>query len=815
MMNLLFIMLFISSFNVNGVRGTDRFEKVVQMCNADILCLQETHWDGNKAAECQKKWPGHFFINNCNDNFCGVAILMKNYAVKDAQLLYSDHKGRVIQVEFTYNEVKYDVMNVYAPNNEVEREALFRGLAPRITERTMIMGDFHVKLSRLDVSDTNTFKSDRSRVALLELLEKCDLCDVWRQKNPTMRDYSRVQKVLGKLNQSRIDLCLVKNGLINYIQTIQYKLNALSDHAILRFGLGKTAGGRSGGLWCLNSSLLKNEAYRKLILKLVRSEVSKASFAVDVIGGWESLKSLIKYKTINFAKKLNLQTKSIEQELRLKIVELNADGNAHVERISRLQAELADIDLKRCEGAIVRSRAQYAVEGERSTAFFLGLEKVKQEKCYLESLENKDGQVVTDLVDIAATVQSFYADLFSKDACDSSVTEQILSKIGAKLTEAESAGCDQDILLSDIEAAVNSMQSNKSPGSDGLTSDFYKVFLVDLAPILLRVFREMERKQQVPESMTMGIIPLVFKKGKKESLENYRPISLLNTDYKILMKILANRFKEVLASIIEPTQAYSVPGREVSDTVRTISDVIEWMKTDGQGGIVLSLDFNKAFDRVEHHFLFKVLGRMGFGARMLTWVKLLYGSAKSRVKVNGLLTDPFRLERSVRQGCPLSSILYSIVAEPLAAPLKQNKQIKGIELPGGGVSVVQQFADDTTITVRDMDSIKKVIEIVDYYGRASGARLNMTKSEVMFIGTTVPNQDQIPFKIKEDHMKVLGVYVEIDSPKARDLLWSEMMSKMQRCLNFWKLRESLSFQGYNLIPLGQHHFHERHLFMKT
>lgn len=165
------------------------------------------------------------------------------------------------------------------------------------------------------------------------------------------------------------------------------------------------------------------------------------------------------------------------------------------------------------------------------------------------------------------------------------------------------------------------------------------------------------------------------------------------------MKVFANRFKEVLSSIIEPTQTYSVPGREVSDTVRTITDIITYMKTDDQGGIVLNFDFNKAFDRVEHDFMFKVLEQVGFGQRMVNWIKLLNISAKSRVKVNGLLTDPFRLERSVRQGCPLSSILYSIVAESLAILLNQDAQIRSIELPGGSVSVVKQFADDTTITV--------------------------------------------------------------------------------------------------------------------
>lgn len=97
-----------------------------------------------------------------------------------------------------------------------------------------------------------------------------------------------------------------------------------------------------------------------------------------------------------------------------------------------------------------------------------------------------------------------------------------------------------------------------------------------------------------------------------------------------------------------------------------------------------------------------------------------------------------------------------------------------------------------------MTSIKRVIEIVDYYGRAAGARLNMMKFEVMFVNTPVPGGDQIQFKIKEDHMKVLGIYVGVDSVEARDFLWSEIISKMQRCLNYWKMPD-LKLKGKVIV----------------
>lgn len=173
--------------------------------------------------------------------------------------------------------------------------------------------------------------------------------------------------------------------------------------------------------------------------------------------------------------------------------------------------------------------------------------------------------------------------------------------------------------------------------------------------------------------MLTGVITIIYKnKGSPHKLENYRPLSLLNTDYKILAKTLANRMKEVVGTIISPTQTYSIPGREITDTICAIRDVVHRMEKEGQRRIVLSIDFcSKAFDRVEHNFLEQTMTKFGFGNRMVKWVSLIYKNAKSCVKINGALTDAFPLERSVRQGCPMSSLLYSIAAEPRATLVKK------------------------------------------------------------------------------------------------------------------------------------------------
>lgn len=112
----------------------------------------------------------------------------------------------------------------------------------------------------------------------------------------------------------------------------------------------------------------------------------------------------------------------------------------------------------------------------------------------------------------------------------------------------------------------------------------------------------------------------------------------------------------------------------------SIKDTIRYMRDKKKEGYIISLDFEKAFDRVEHRYLFDVLKSFGFGENFIKWVRILYKGAVTRIKCNGFLTKSFRITRSIRQGCPLSALLYSLVAEPLGLAIKQGKRIKGIEI---------------------------------------------------------------------------------------------------------------------------------------
>lgn len=210
------------------------------------------------------------------------------------------------------------------------------------------------------------------------------------------------------------------------------------------------------------------------------------------------------------------------------------------------------------------------------------------------------------------------------------------------------------------------MENNNSPGFDGLTTNFYKDFWPLFGSRLTYVFNYALKAGSLSVTQRRGIITPIFKKGDRTRLKNWRPITLLTTDYKILTKALANRLKKVLPTLIHSDQTACVPGRTINDNVSLIRDAIYYANETNTPLALISIDQLKASDHVSHDFLFQVLHKFGFGPVFQQWIKTIYHNVSSSVKVNGWFTAFINLERGLRQGCALSMPLYILTAEILA-----------------------------------------------------------------------------------------------------------------------------------------------------
>ena len=210
---------------------------------------------------------------------------------------------------------------------------------------------------------------------------------------------------------------------------------------------------------------------------------------------------------------------------------------------------------------------------------------------------------------------------------------------------------------------------------------------------------------------------------------------MLNTSYKLASSSIAERLKLVLPSIINEDQTGFISGRYIGENIRILYDVLQYTEDHNLPGMLLLINFEKAFDSVSWDFLFNVLNFFNFGDSFIKWVKLLYNKCQSCVIVNGHLSEWFYLQRGCRQGDPLSPYLLVICAEILAILIRCHGGIKGITV-GGVEFLVSQYADETSLILDgSRESLENCLKVLKLNANASGLCVNIDKTKVVWIGS--------------------------------------------------------------------------------
>ena len=288
------------------------------------------------------------------------------------------------------------------------------------------------------------------------------------------------------------------------------------------------------------------------------------------------------------------------------------------------------------------------------------------------------------------------------------------------------------------------MECNKTPGSDGLPAEFYKVFWNDIADLLLKSLNYAHQTGELSVTQRRGIIKLIPKKDAEPYLiKNWRPISLLNSDYKIAAKAIANRFQQVLPNLIDNDQTGFLKGILIGENIRLIDSIIKYTAAKNIPGLLLFLDFEKAFDTVEWSYLHKTLQHYNFGPSATQWIKLFYHNTESCILNNGWSSDFFKLERGVRQGCSLSPYLFILCVEILAETMRKNKNIKGITIDGQEIKI-SQYADDTTLILDGSSvSFTTALQLLNLFSEISGLRLSNRKTDALWIGANIGKEENL------------------------------------------------------------------------
>jgi len=558
----------------------------------------------------------------------------------------------------------------------------------------IIGGDFN------DINDakdriSSSKKQPKINDNLTKLKKNNNLTDIWRDFNQCKQQFTWRRK--NGIDKSRIDFWLTDSNITPLILSTDIRPAPIysTDHLAISLKIKRPLK-RGPGFWKLNNQHLENSEFCNEVITIV-NKCKQLNLRNQL--KWEICKHEIKEMSIKFSKQTSRRKHNRLQKLEKQLNSLLMENNKNEAKVTETEHEIKEIYDSKANGAQIRARIQFLEEGEKNTKYFLSLERSRQGRKSITTL-NVNGKRITSIEDILKCEVEFYKNLYEYKSTLN--PDQYLDKVNleAKLTEQEANLCEGPITLEECLEAVNGMKSNKSPGLDGLTAEFYKQFWPHISSLVYESFLESQTNGELSRSQKQCVFSLLYKKGDPENMENWRPISLLNIDYKILARVLALRLQKVLPKIISLDQQGYIKNRYIGYNIRQIQDIIDYTETLDIDGVILLLDFKKAFDTVEWDFMINVLRKVGFKNDLINWVNTLYKNICSSVINNGWQSDFFKISCGIRQGCPLSALLFILVAEILANGIRTNNVVSGIKVQIENVThklKKTQLADDTTL----------------------------------------------------------------------------------------------------------------------
>ena len=780
-----------------------------------IFMLQETH----STPALEKKFMDQFRTSNMHfshgrPNSCGVLIAISgNYEVKILNKI-SDEEGRFIILDVEKNGYIYRLGNFYAPTRGFEQQQIralnlfAKEIFESPTENIITGGDWNLYMTMLDKLDTMPDSNDNKtyRQNVKSFLEVNGMVDVWRNQNPDVKQFTwhRGNK------RSRLDYFFCSEHLLNNLEKVEILPSVRSDHSLLHLKINSHGNQNRGkGFWKWNSDLIHDQIYVENVKRIIREKI--VEYDIPDIGlKWDLIKLEIRNYTIPYCSRKKKALIQREKTLNEKYLSLfnqvstqeNVDETV-IQEYNTVKNQLETILNDRSRGIILRSKVQWTEEGERNTSYFLRLERSNYKNKHIEQLHDETTDtIVNDPAKILLMQQSFYKKLYSETPNDSeesvnAATHSLFAGLNLpKISNAEKEKCENLLSEQELLKSVKAMKNRKSPGCSGFTAEFYKFFYNDIKQILLDSLNYDLSHGKLALERRRGILTLIPKKDKNRLfLKNWRPLTLLNTDYKILAKALANRLIKHLPLLVNDDQTGYITGRFMGCNIRLVEDIIIFTTENKVEGILLVIDFEKAFDSLRWTFIMQTLKFFGYGEKFMGYIKTMYNDIYTAVTNNGYISDWFKPERGVRQGCPLSPYLFLLSVEILACSIRQNSKIKGITINGCEIKI-SQLADDTTCFIKDVVSLRHLLCSFELYKKCSGLAINVDKTCAKKLGgIEIGVGDQLGLDWSEDqNIFLLGAFVTGDEKDHYELNFKPKIIKIKHLLNSWKCRK-LSLKG--------------------
>jgi exonuclease III len=803
----------VHTYNVRGLRDIKKRSRVFSHIKNNlkgIVFLQETYAIPGDFDKWKTEWGGNLYLSCGTVHSKGVAILLPKDMEYDIELADCDDDGRYILLVGTFEGHELALLNVYAPTADKTNEqiACLDKISPLIEQyyyKLIMAGDFNTALCEYDKYGTFNNPSIFAN-NLNTLMEDLDLMDVWRVLNPETRRYTWRSLTRNRIKQSRLDYIVIPTSLLYKINNVEIRNSLYSDHNPVSMSieaLKKASPGR--GYWKFNTSLLRDPEYVRLINNVLDHEIEKYANYKNKGLVWDTIKMEIRSNSISYSSHKAKKTKQYEKELseEIKKVEASLAENPNEDlkqHYITATKELEMINNERAKGSQIRARVTHIKFNEQPNSYFFNKEKANMQVKNITVIQDENGTEIKDPDKIMECQAKFYRRLYTAPKLTSKYETNDANRYFLELDDVpmlndmDKQSIDDIITFNEITAATKLLPNSKSPGLDGIPVEFYKFFWSKIGPSVFNSIIYAVETGCMSIDQRRGVLSLIPKKDKDvRQLKNWRPLTLLNIDYKIFAKAMASRLQSVIPSVVSNDQSGCIKGRSTFSNIRSTIDIIAHTQEKNIHGALLYIDFEKAFDTVSWEFMYMVLERMNFGQYFRSCVQTMYNNIYSCVMNNGHLSTFFSPTRGIRQGCPISANIFVLIVEILAHAIRKNPQIRGIFIDQFECKI-SQYADDTCLYVADLHSIRNALLVFERFAKCSGLKINRDKSEAIWIGAS-SNFRHKPYGLRwTEGATYLGVYISNDMHEMSEKNFRTKMQKIEEILKLWTLRK-LTLRG--------------------
>ena len=849
---------------LNGKNKWNHINQIMREEKIGILAVGEAHLNTERSRNIEqvfgKRLKIIFSSLPNNSNAAGIAIVL-NKDITETQEITTHEiiPGHALMIEIFWHANEHlSVLAIYAPSQNMSENANFWQNIQAFYERNrrikrpqIMLGDFNMVEDMIDRIPMRV-DPDATTNALDNLKMALQMMDGWRQTYPTTTAFTFLRKYNG--HQARLDRIYVKSNMFQ--KTYEWKIATVgieTDHRLVSVKLSSESGPSTGnGRWVWPEYLLKDkelveyihkegikiqEALKNLHQQNIRDDINNAQKF------WEDFKSKISRKARERAKIVipYLKKKIKDLETQLNELETNTEINegGKIFIMASLTEKLQKMEQLRHQNVRNSVKIKSYLYGETISKYWTGLNKQRKPKSLIQRLikpgSNPTNPEYEKSSKKMANLARDYHEQLQQDNTELSEMEReeaintVLEVINIRITETDQSNLARKLSNTDIQDALKLSANGKAPGINGITYEVWKFldakYIEDynsekpsfnIIEVMTKVFNDIETHGLINDSnfSESWMCPL-YKKNDKADIANYRPISLLNTDYKLMTKALSIKLAVAVPRIIHQDQAGFVPGRHIYDHIWLSKLIINLAEVEEIDGAMIALDQEKAYDKIKHDYLWKVLEQYGIPNHFVQTVKSLYNIAYTSVFINGISSTPFKVNRGVRQGDPLSCLLFDIAIEPLAETLRKS-DLTGFKLPGNNKRIIATlFADDTTVYLSKEDDFGHLTEILDTWCLASGARFNINKTEIIPIGshdyrdtlrtnrlmdgmtgTMIPRH--IKIAVEGEPIRSLGALIGNKIGQVEP--WSKILEKIDSNLDQWS-KSHPTMEGRRLIIL--------------